>query len=151
MTNLSLQKRMAASLYKVGLDRVKLDPSRAAEIKEAITKDDIRKLVKEGAIKILQKQGVSRARARKRLKQKRKGRRKGPGSRKGSRGARLSRKEAWMQRIRAQRKFLKMLKDKGYISQEVYRMLRQKAKGGFFRSVRHIKMFIEEFNLAKKK
>ena len=44
------------------------------------------------------------------------------------------------EKIRNQRKFLKELKDKKIISKEINTNLRSKAKGGFFRSKRHIKI-----------
>ena len=47
-------------------------------------------------------------------------------------------------KIRNQRKFLKELKDKKIINKKVGSDLRSKAKGGFFRSKRHIKIFLEK-------
>ena len=71
--DLSLQKRLAADVLKVGLARVRFDPARLNDIKQAITKEDIRLLVKNGGISSVQKKGVSRVRARKTIVQKRKG------------------------------------------------------------------------------
>ena len=42
------------------------------------------------------------------------------------------------------RAFLKELRDKGIISKEDYRVLYAKVKGGFFRSKRHIKLYIAD-------
>ena len=83
-------------------------------------------------------------RARKRLMQRRKGRQSGPGSRKGSRGARLSKKRGWINKIRIQREFLRELKVKKIIDEKLYRDFYLKSKGGFFRSKRHIKLYLEE-------
>ncbi len=47
-------------------------------------------------------------------------------------------------KIRNQRKFLKELKDKKIVNKRVSSDLRSKAKGGFFRSKRHIKIFLEK-------
>ena len=47
----SLQKRLAAQVLKVGQSKVWLDPEHLKEIKEAITKADIRKLIMKGWIK----------------------------------------------------------------------------------------------------
>ncbi len=146
---LNVQKRVVADSEKVSSKRVKLDPRRLSEIKEAITKKDLHDLMDEGAIKIVPKKGVSRSRARKHQKQKRKGRRRGPGTREGKAGARADTKETWTKRIRLQRKFLKELKDKEIISNQVYRELYMKAKGGFFRSKRHIKLYLDK--ITKKK
>ena len=63
--NLSNKKRIAATLLKSGETRVWFDPDRLQEIKEAITKADIRKLINDLAIQAKPKTGVSRFRARK--------------------------------------------------------------------------------------
>lgn len=147
--NLTHKRRIAASLLKVGSKRVWFNPERLADIKEAITKEDIRNLVKDGGILIKQKRGISRFRIRARLAQKKKGRRQGPGTRKGKATARLPRKTEWINKIRKQRKFLKLLKSKKAISPKIYRNLRQKIKGSFFRSKRHLKLYLEE-NYGKK-
>lgn len=144
-----LQKRLAAAILKCSPKRVKLDTEKLKEIKEAITKEDVRQLVKEGNIWKKHKKGISKARHRKIISQKRKGRRKGWGSAKGKKTSRLSKKDAWMSRIRAQRKFLKMLKGKNAIEKRTYRELYLKSKGGFFRSKRHIELYIEEHKLRR--
>ena len=141
---LKTQKKIVQSLFKVGKDRIKFDSERLSEIKEAITKKDIKGLVNKKIIKIKQKKGVSRVRARKILVQKRKGRRKGIGSRKGKFSARLKPKKAWMNKIRVLRRFLKKLKDKKLINNKDYRELYLKTKGGFFRNQRHLKTYINE-------
>tara|TARA_Y100000310_G_scaffold345598_1_gene467059 strand:- start:6848 stop:7309 length:462 start_codon:yes stop_codon:yes gene_type:complete len=147
---LDTRKRTLASLFKISKKRIRFDTSRLEEIKEAITKRDLRSLVKDKAITISPERGVSRVRARKRAAQKRKGRQQGTGSRKGRKTARLGRKEAWMIKIRVQREFLKELKKKSYLSASDYRNLYKMAKGGTFRSKRHIQLYIKENNLVKK-
>lgn len=147
--NLTVQKRLSASVLKCSKKRIALDPARLEDIKEAITKKDIKVLIGEGVITEKQKTGVSRVRARKTLVQKRKGLKKGPGKRKGKANARTSVKTVWMRQIRYQRDFLKELKDKGIITSQVFTVLYKRAKGGFFRSKRHIKIYIEENRLAK--
>ncbi len=148
---LDLQKRLAAKILKCGKDRVKFHPDHLEEIKEAITREDIKKLIEQGVIYKIQKKGISSVRKKKVREQRKKGRRKGHGSRKGKKGARMPSKQLWMQRIRAQRKLLKLLKEEGLIDSKVYRILYRKSKGGVFRSKRHLLMFINENNLAKKK
>ena len=119
------------------------------EIKDAITKGDIRGLINKGHIVEIQKKGHSRGRTRKLLLQKRKGRRSGQGSRKGSISARLDKKSAWMSKIRTQRQFLKEVRDKSILTKKVYRKLYLMSKGGFFRSRRHIKLYMEEHKLGQ--
>jgi len=144
---LTLQKRLAASVLGCSEKRVAFDPARLEDIKEAITKTDIRLLIGEGAIREKPVKGVSRVRANKRKTQKSKGLRKGEGSRKGKVTARASKKEKWIKKMRAQRKFLKQLKLKGLLKPDAFKELYTKSKGGFFRSTKHIKLYIQEKNL----
>ena len=71
--NLTAQKRMAGRVMKCGVSRVWLDPARIADIADAITAADIRRLEMQGAIKELPVKGNSKSRSREALKQKRKG------------------------------------------------------------------------------
>jgi large subunit ribosomal protein L19e len=144
---LKLQKRLAATVLNCSPKRVVFDPARLEDIKEAITKTDIRLLVGEGAISERPERGVSRFRANKRKRQKSKGLRKGEGSRKGKATARRPKKQAWMDRIRAQRKFLKYLKENSLLKPGAFKELYVKSKGGFFRSIKHIKLHIHEHEL----
>ena len=139
MADLKNQKRLAASVMKVGASRVRLDPDRGDEIATAVTRADVRKLVDGGVIVSVQKAGVSRGRGRKLDQQKAKGRRTGPGSRKGAANARRPRKENWIMRIRALRDELSTLREKGAIDVAVYRDYYVRAKGGQFRSRAHMK------------
>ena len=148
---LNVQKRIAASLLRCSPKRVILDTTRLSDIKEAITKVDINSLIKEGVIIARPIKGISRANARKRALQRSKGRQKGFGKRKGKKGARLPRKLVWMNKIRTQRGLIKELKDKEIISIKSYRELYLKVKGGYFRSKRHIKLYIDENKLVQKK
>jgi len=147
---LNVQRRLASQVLKISPKRISFDPVRLADIKEAITNADIRGLINQGAIRGIQSKGVSRARTRQLKTQKRKGLRKGPGSRKGGLNARHPRKQAWMVRIRIQRDFLQQLKEKKHVNTPTFRDLYGKAKGGFFRSKRHIKLYLEEHGLVKK-
>ncbi len=149
MGELRFQRRLAASLMKCSKKRVRFDQDDLQEIREAITKDSVRDLIKDGLISKKPKVGITRGRARKKAVQKRKGRQRGPGSMKGKRTARLPKKIAWANRVRPQRAFIKELRDKGYLTPTTYRMLYRKVKGGFFRSKRHVKHYIEEQKLAK--
>jgi large subunit ribosomal protein L19e len=145
--DLHVQKRLAASLLGCSAKRVSFSSERLEEIKEAITKSDIRSLIKDGAIIKINKKGVSRARANKRKIQRRKGRQSGLGSRKGSPETHANSKKLWMSAIRVQRQFAKELMAKGLITGHTMHDILARAKGGFFRSRRHIKLYLEEHNL----
>lgn len=146
---MKLQRRLASKILKCSPKRVFIDPDKLAEIKEAITKADVRGLIKAGAIKKFPKRGISQSRTIKR-KQKLRKRHRGPGSRKGSKTARLPRKTAWVNRVRTQRRFIKELRDKKEIDKKTYSNLYMKCKGGFFRSKRHIQLYLTEMGLIKK-
>ena len=144
-----IQKKLASKVLGRSPKKVRLNPARLEDIKEAITRADVRGLIKDSAIEVLQDKGVSRARARQVHDQKAKGRRKGQGSRKGHANARLSFKKKWMNKVRLQRKLLKNLKESDKLSQESYKDLYRKSKGGFFRSKRHLMLYITEHKLMK--
>lgn len=147
---IKVQKRLAGSVLKTSPKKIRLDPDRLDDIKEAITKADIKGLVDEGVIIKKKIKGVSRVNARKIQEQKSKGRRKGQGSRKGKATARQPKKKVWMAKIRLQRNFIRELKEANLITNSTYNDLYSKSKGGFFRSKRHIKLYIEEQNLVIK-
>jgi|SRR3989338_1084871 len=148
---LNVQKRIAASLLKAGQNRVVFDNTRLNDIKEAITKADIRRLINDGAIKAKQKKGISSFRTNKLRLQKRKGKRKGIGSRKGTKTARTPRKRAWITKVRVQRRFIKLLKIKKLVIPETYTKVYKMIKGNQFRSKRHLKLYLDENNLFVKK
>lgn len=138
MSDLRNQRRLAAVVLECGENRVWIDPLHADAVAEAVTRQDIRALVKKGYIRAAQKQGVSRGRARYLKEQKQSGRRKGPGSRKGAKGARDPRKQRWMRTIRPIRAVLKDMRENEKITPTVYRTYYRKAKGGAFRSRAHL-------------
>ncbi len=141
---LGAQKRMAAGILKCSPKRVVFDAEKLADIKEAITKADLRALIEQDAIKKLPERGISRARARTAQKQKSKDKRKSHGSRKGAAGARTSRKRSWVNRVRLQRRYLKGLRDANVVDRAGFAELYKKIKGGFFRSKRHMEIYIAE-------
>ncbi|MBI4154593.1 50S ribosomal protein L19e [Candidatus Woesearchaeota archaeon] len=147
---LNSRKETIARMLGVGKSRVFIDSSKLKEVKEAITKADLRGLVKNGIVEKKPKIGISRGRIRKRILLKRHGRTKGIGKRKGNRTARNPSKLNWIIKIRNLRKLLKILKLKKLITTDVYRKLYLMSKGGFFKNRRHLKTYIEERGLIKK-
>lgn len=147
---MNLQKRLAANIMKCSPHRIRLEPEKLTEITQAITKEDIRTLIKKGTIRAIKKQGISQGRTRQTKKQKRKGRQQGQGSRKGKHNARLSDKKMWINTVRLQRTLLKKLRTKQLITTQTYQTLYAKSKGGFFRSLHHLKIYLTERNLIKK-
>jgi large subunit ribosomal protein L19e len=148
---LTTQRRLAAGVMRVGRSRVWIDPEFEDEVSLAITRDDIRRLVDEGAIQRKPAKGVSRGRARHSMRQKRKGQRTGQGTKKGKATSKLSSKDRWMRKIRPMRKELAKLRNEGRISRKVYRELYLKAKGNAFRNTAHLKTHISERRLEVSK
>ncbi|MHA1344842.1 MAG: 50S ribosomal protein L19e [Candidatus Heimdallarchaeaceae archaeon] len=145
------QRRLAAKILKVGINRVKIDPDSLYDLSLAITREDVKRHIDDGDIRKRKIQGVSRGRARAVAAKKRRGQRIGVGSRKGPKYSRLSKKDRWIGKIRAQRKFLKQLRDEGYVDTKTYRQLYLQSKGGLFRSVRYLRNYIAEHGLSKKR
>lgn len=146
--DLKVQKKLAARYLDVSPKRVLFNEDYLDEIKETVTRQGIANLVKQGIIVKKQKSGISKSRNKVRKLRKRKGRGKGHGKRKGKKNARLSKKKTWMNKVRVQRKFLKTLKEKEIVSKDVYKNLYGKVKGGFFRSKKHIKIYIRDHDLV---
>jgi large subunit ribosomal protein L19e len=141
--NLDFQKRLAAKVAGVGLKRIKFNPEFINEIKDAMTREDIKALMAEGAITVLDKKGISRARVKEKKKR-------GPGSRKGKATARYSRKDRWIDKIRALRFYLQLLRKEQVIDSKLFRKLYSMASGGYFHSKRHLFLYLQSNQLINK-
>jgi large subunit ribosomal protein L19e len=142
------QKRLAAELLKVGTTRIWVDPEDTDRVSSAITRNEIRKLIHEGSIRKLPQAGISRGRKRIRKQELQAGRHKGPGSIKGSVG---NSKRRWVVRIRSIRRRLRALRDRRFVTTQVYRKLTLMAKGGTFRSAAHLDEYIDTHKLARRR
>jgi len=145
---LSTQRRLAAEILGIGENRVWIDPTRAPDVAAAITRDDVRRLIRGGAIKARPELGVSRGRARERAVKRKKGRRRGPGSRRGAARARLPKKGAWIRTVRPLRAMLRELREKGTIDARQYRKLYRMVKGGTIESKAHLRTYLKERGVA---
>jgi len=129
------QRRIASKILKVGENKIWIDPDRKEEIKNAITRSDIKKMISHGYIK------KRPDKIKRKIEKKRK---QGIGKRKGKAGARTPRKRAWINKIRPIRRMLKDLRDKKKIKPQTYRKLYLLAKGGVFRSRTHLKLYLKQ-------
>ncbi len=143
------KKRVAADILKCGVSRIKILDMKAVD--EALTRQDLRNLIRKGLIVKIPKKGTSKAYSRKSLKQKKKGLRTGVGSRKGTFGARNPSKTAWISVVRSLRRMLKSLKEKGLLEKKDYKKLYLMVKGGMFRSKSHLLLYIKDHEMLKKK
>jgi large subunit ribosomal protein L19e len=151
MTNLRSQRRLAAQILKVGQNRVWINPERIDDVDVAITREEIKRLIHEKIIVSLPEKGVSRSRAKLIREKKRVGRRKGVGSRTGSPRAKISKKEAWMTKIRCLRRKLRELKSSRVITENTYRKLYGIAGSGKFESVAELERFLKANDLWRKR
>ena len=151
MTSLKSQRRLASQILKIGQNRVWIDPERIDDVEAAMTREEIRKLIHEDIIKSLPEKGVSRARARILHKQKKKGRRRGSGGKSGSPYTKITKKEAWMSKIRALRKRLRELKANRIITESTYRKLYTIASSGRIESVADLERYLKTHELWRKR
>tara|TARA_Y100000310_G_scaffold122529_1_gene121233 strand:- start:4120 stop:4683 length:564 start_codon:yes stop_codon:yes gene_type:complete len=138
MTNLSKKKELAAKTLRVGKNRINFNSDNLSDIKEAITKQDIKELYDGGIITIKPIKG------RKKIK-KRKTKR-GPGKIKKTVN---KRKQVYVKITRKLRNYLKELKSFEAIDRELYIDLRKKIRMRNFRSKAHLKEFLESHNSVK--
>jgi len=125
--NLKTKKELAARALKVGKEKVLFIRGRLEEIKEAITKQDIRDLYKEGAIRIKEAGG------RKTVKKKKS---RSPGN---IRKKVNTRKRDYVIMTRKLRSHIKSLKTKGELSPEEFKDIRKKIRNKGFKSKAHLK------------
>lgn len=125
---LNKKKELAARTLKVGKDRIVFNKERLTDIKEAITKQDIRDLLSDKAIQIKEITG--------RKKQTKRKTRRRPGSIKKKV---KQRKREYMTITRKLREHLKTLKDREVVTKDEYWKIRKEIRARAFRSKAHMK------------
>lgn len=129
--NLGKKTALAARTLKVGKGRIKFVKERLNEIKEAITKQDIRDLQKEGAIiikpikgrrKVVRSHSRSQGNVRKRVNK---------------------RKQEYVIITRKLRKYVAGLKKRGEISNETFREIRKKIRNREYGTLAQLKEVVK--------
>ena len=137
---MNVQKKIASKIMKCGIEKVWIDPSNE-KVKQAITRRDVRRFIKEGVIKKLPSKKKSK-RTGKKSQQK-------MGSRKGAKYARRGKKTSWLKVIRPQRKMIKELNDKKKLNDNAYRKIYRLVKGGMFRNKTHLMNYLKDKKMLK--
>ncbi len=130
--NLAKKKSLAIRTLKVGKERIIFLKSRLSEIKEAITKQDIRDLHKDGAILVKEIKG--------RKKVKKNTKKRGMGS---IRKKVNKRKQNYVIMTRKLRRYVAEMKKQGKLSPEDIKNIRNKIRNKIFKSKAHLKKYIE--------
>ncbi|OBA25657.1 hypothetical protein HANVADRAFT_3541 [Hanseniaspora valbyensis NRRL Y-1626] len=138
--------RLAAAVAGVGKRKIWMDPSSVSEIKEASSRQAVRKLIKNQVIIKKPETIHSRSRTRAMLASKRSGRHTGYGKRKGTKEARLPSQVVWIRRLRVLRRLLAKYRDAGKIDRHLYHTLYKSAKGNAFK---HKRALVEHIIQAK--
>lgn len=140
-------RRIAAYELGVGESRIQFKQANAQKAASALTREDIRGLIKDGSIYPSAPVGQTRLAGKMRHRQKRKGRRRGHGSRSGLASARTPPKEAWISKVRRQRAFLAALAEEKKLKRADARHIYRMVKGGAFRSVSALQAHLKERKL----
>ncbi len=128
--NLGKKKKLAERTFKVGKDRIVFLKSGLEDIKDAITKQDMRDLQKMGVIIIKKRKGRKKVG---------KGRKRTVGN---VRKRPKKRKQQYVKITRKLRGYVSELKKQGKISGEEARDLRKKIRNKSFRNKSHLKEHI---------
>lgn len=140
--NVRKKRQLVARILGVGANRVRFEPDKLEDVADSITRENLRALIKNGAIWTARRKGTSRYRAKlKHATRKKRGL--GIGSKKGKKTARVGKKRLYITKIRSMRYHLKVLKDRNDIDRETYWSLYKKANGGQIRTLAHLRELVK--------
>ena len=130
---LDKKKQLAARTLGVGKGRIYFSQESLVEIKEAITKQDIKDLFGQGVIKIKSEKG------RKKIERRKSKRKAGKIKRKVK-----TRKKEYVRITRKLRRYVSELRKQGKIDRKKYLELRKKIKAKAFKSMAQLKEYLGE-------
>ena len=141
--NLNSKKRLAARVTGVGVHRIRFDSDHLSDIADAITRSDIRSLITANTITIKSFTGTSRGRAHTKKAQRNK-RGTTQGSKRGTKGARVGKKEVYVAKVRSLRRLLKIAKDRKDITNQEFWTLYKRVGGNTVRNKAHLRTLMQE-------
>lgn len=148
VVNLRTKRQLVSRILGIGVDRVKFDPEYLDDVADAITRDNIRSLITAKIIQIRPIKGTSKGRAYfKKLQRSKRGTKQG--SKKGGKGARIGKKEVYVNKIRAMRHQLKVSKSRKEVTNDSYWKLYKQVSGNQVRNLAHLRTLIEEVRSKK--
>lgn len=127
-------KRLASDLLHAGVNRVHIRPDSVARAEEALTRSDVRGLIKEGIVYLTPVKGRRKVV---------RGRRRREGSIRGV-FSRADRKKAWMAKVRSQRKLLRTLLEEKKLDRAFRRAVYHKIKSGTFRNKAAMQAYLQD-------
>ena len=131
--NLNKKKLLAVKTLGIGKGRIIFSNLRLDEIKDAITKQDIRDLYKDGAISIREVKGQKKKQSNKRKRKSGKIKKKVN-----------KRKQRYVKMTRKLRKFIFGIREQKKISKESEAEIRRKIRNKDFKSIAHLKEYLKE-------
>ena len=128
--SIKFTKRAAAQILKRGESAIRIKTGSVTDASNALTKEDVRKLISSGAVYALKEKKNLSLNSKKLKKLRSEGRRRGTGRRKGTRKARMGRR--WEKKVRSQRNLLKEVKKLGLIENKDYNSYYRHIKGNMY-------------------
>ena len=133
-------RRLASDILGVGENRIRMKPDQLSRVKEALTRGDVITLIRDGVVYKIAKQGRRKIEKRPR---------RGFGRIRGK--ATINKKEEWMARLRAQRKYLKELVANGSLDKKYKRKIYGKVKSGAFKTKKTLVIYLKENGIYTEK
>ena len=128
--SIKLTKRVASALMKRGKTAVKLNPAFLEDARKALTREDVREMIKKGSIYAVKPKHNLSLYGGILNKKREQGRKRGRGKRRGTAKARSG--VEYKKEIRAQRRVLAALKTEKTIDNQLFKKLYALVKGGTF-------------------
>ncbi|RNJ77285.1 MAG: 50S ribosomal protein L19e [Nitrosopumilus sp. B06] len=148
VVNLRAKKRLASRVMGVGIHRIRFDSDHLEDIADAITRENIRSLITANTIRKKSFTGTSRGRAHIKKSQRNK-RGTTQGSKRGRKGARVGKKEAYVAKVRALRRLLRIAKDRKDLTNPEFWSLYKKVGGNTVRNKAHLRTLMDEIRVKR--